>query len=363
METEITAPETFLAPDGAPAAAAQARAPALPVASAAESGDSWSVAGVTLGSRLFLGTSHYPSPEVLTQAARASGAQVFTVGLRRLQPESGGGNAFWRRIRELGGHLLPNTAGCHGAQQAVNLARMARELFGTDWIKLEVIGDDYTLQPDPFGTLEAASVLAAEGFSVFAYTTDDLVLARRLLDAGVVAVMPWAAPIGSGRGPQNLQALRTLRERLPDAVLVCDAGLGRPSHAAQVMEIGFDAVLLNTAVAEAADPVRMAAAFGAAVRAGRDGFLGGIMPERDTAQASTPTVGVPFWHEAQRAGAAGSGGASRENAGPPQVFSTPTGDEAGPAAVPAHSRAPAESEQPAAARWNGLGAARPWGRS
>lgn len=299
METEITAAEPFAAPPAHPAARlpeAGSHAPAP--GAAAPLADTWRVAGTSLDSRLLLGTSHYPSPHVLAQAAAASGARVFTVGLRRLQPESGGGGAFWQRIRELGGHLLPNTAGCHDALQAVNLARMARELFGTHWIKLEVIGDDYTLQPDPFGTLEAARTLAAEGFAVFAYATDDLVLARRLLDAGVAAVMPWAAPIGSGRGPQNLQALRTLRERLPDAVLVCDAGLGRPSHAAQVMEIGFDAVLLNTAVAEAVDPVRMAAAFGAAVRAGRDGFLGGIMPERDTAQASTPTVGMPFWHEA-----------------------------------------------------------------
>ena len=296
MDTEITATEDPVAAAGARPVQLRASAAGMPAAPAPPA-DTWTVGGVTLGSRLLLGTSRYPSPQVLAQAAAASGAEVFTVGLRRLQPESGGGQAFWQRIRELGGQLLPNTAGCHGAQQAVNLARMARELFGTSWIKLEVIGDDYTLQPDPFGTLEAAATLAAEGFAVFAYTTDDLVLARRLLDAGVAAVMPWAAPIGSGRGPQNLQALRTLRERLPDAVLVCDAGLGRPSHAAQVMEIGFDAVLLNTAVAEAADPVRMAAGFAAAVRAGRDGFLAGIMPERETAQASTPTVGMPFWHE------------------------------------------------------------------
>jgi thiazole synthase len=299
MDTEITAFDLQgAASAGSPRPIPPAPACAGVAAVGVPGADAWQVGGVSLGSRLLLGTSRYPSPQVLAQAAAASGAQVFTVGLRRLQPESGGGQAFWQRIRELGGHLLPNTAGCHSAQQVVNLARMARELFGTSWIKVEVIGDDYTLQPDPFGTLEASSTLVAEGFDVFAYTTDDLVLARRLLDVGVAAVMPWAAPIGSGRGPQNLQALRTLRERLPDAVLICDAGLGRPSHAAQVMEIGFDAVLLNTAVAEAADPVRMAGAFASAVRAGRDGFLGGIMPERELAQASTPTVGMPFWHEA-----------------------------------------------------------------
>ncbi len=299
MDTEITAAAAAPAAQPAPPRRAGVAAASPPHAAAKPAADTWSVGGVQLRSRLLLGTSRYPSPQVLAQAAAASAAEVFTVGLRRLQPESGGGQAFWQRIRGLGGHLLPNTAGCHDAQQAVNLARMARELFETPWIKLEVIGDDYTLQPDPLGTLEAARTLAAEGFSVFAYTTDDLVLARRLLDAGVAAVMPWAAPIGSGRGPQNLQALRTLRERLPDAVLICDAGLGRPSHAAQVLEIGFDAVLLNTAVAEAADPVRMAAAFAAAVAAGRDAWLAGIMPERDIAQASTPTVGMPFWHEAR----------------------------------------------------------------
>ena len=303
MDTDITAPE-LSAPHAAGTSsptqgglrvlAGVAAPPSAPM----PADDAWHVAGVTLRSRLLLGTSRYPSPQVLDAAVAASGAQVLTLGLRRLQPESGGGQAFWQRIVALGCHLLPNTAGCHTAEQAVNLALMARELFGTSWIKLEVVGDDYTLQPDPFGTLDAAERLVREGFAVFAYTTDDLVLARRLHDAGVAAVMPWAAPIGSGRGPQNLQALRTLRERLPDAVLVVDAGLGRPSHAAQVMELGFDAVLLNTAVAEAADPVRMAAAFAHAVQAGRLGHIAGTMPERDTAQASTPTVGMPFWHEA-----------------------------------------------------------------
>ena len=169
METEITFSETWQTPRSDSPAAQQAGVAAA--AQAAPADDAWSVGGVRLGSRLLLGTSRYPSPQVLAQAAAASGAQVYTVGLRRLQPESSGGQAFWQRVRELGGHLLPNTAGCHGAQQAVNLARMARELFGTHWIKLEVIGDDYTLQPDPFATLEAARVLAAEGFAVFAYTT------------------------------------------------------------------------------------------------------------------------------------------------------------------------------------------------
>ena len=256
----------------------------------------WTVGGRRLDSRLLLGTSRYPSPQVLADAVAASGTQVLTVGLRRLQPASGGGQAFWDRVRALGCHLLPNTAGCQSADEAVTLAEMARELFDTPWIKLEVVGDDYTLQPDPFGTVDAANRLVRAGFAVFAYTTDDLVVAQRLRDAGVAAIMPGAAPIGTGRGPLNPHALETLRRRLPDAVLVVDAGLGRPSHAAAVMELGFDAVLLNTAVAEAGDPVRMARAFADATRAGRLAFEATPMPERQAAQASTPTVGQPFWH-------------------------------------------------------------------
>ena len=257
---------------------------------------SFSVAGIALSSRLFLGTSHYPSPQVLSDAVAASGTEVLTVGLRRLQPEIGGGNSFWQRVQALHCHILPNTAGCHTADEAITLAQMAREIFGTSWIKLEVIGDDYTLQPDTQATLHAATVLAQEGFAVFAYTTDDLVVAQKLRDAGCAAVMPWAAPIGTGRGPLNPYALETMRRRLPDTVLIVDAGLGRPSHAASVMEMGFDAVLLNTAVAQAGDPVRMARAFADGVAAGRAAHESTPMPERAAAQASTPTVGVPFWH-------------------------------------------------------------------
>lgn len=260
--------------------------------------DTWKLAGTPLSSRMLLGTAHYPSLQVLGDAVRTSGTQVLTVGLRRLQPESGGGNHFWHYVQSLGCHMLPNTAGCHSADEAVTLAHMAREIFGTDWIKLEVIGDDYTLQPDLAATLDAATRLVREGFSVLAYTTDDLVTAQRLHGVGCAAVMPWAAPIGTGRGPMNPYALETLRRRLPDAVLIVDAGLGKPSHATQVMELGFDAVLLNTAVAQAGDPVRMARAFAHAVSAGHDAFLATPMLERHAAQASTPTVGMPFWHAA-----------------------------------------------------------------
>ncbi len=265
-------------------------------APAASDTATWQVAGTTLSSRMLLGTAHYPSLQVLADAVLASGTEVLTVGLRRLQPETGGGNHFWQRVQSLGCQVLPNTAGCHSADEAFNLALMAREIFATPWIKLEVIGDDYTLQPDLSATLDAATRLVREGFSVFAYTTDDLVTAQRLHGVGCAAVMPWAAPIGSGRGVQNPYALETLRRRMPDAVLVVDAGLGRPSHAAQVMELGFDAVLLNTAVAQAGDPVRMARAFADGVSAGRLAFESTPMPERAAAQASTPTVGMPFWH-------------------------------------------------------------------
>ena len=174
---------------------------------------------------------------------------------------------------------------------------MAREVFETDWIKLEVIGDDYSLQPDTLNLVEAAAQLIKSGFKVLPYSTDDLVLCQRLVDVGCQAVMPWAAPIGTGKGPINPYALRTLRERL-SVPLIVDAGLGLPSHACQVMEWGFDAVLLNTAVALAQEPVAMAGAFADAVRAGRAAFLAGAMTAQDTAQPSTPVLGTPFWHHA-----------------------------------------------------------------
>jgi thiazole synthase len=177
---------------------------------------------------------------------------------------------------------------------------MSREVFETDWIKLEVIGDDYTLQPDTLALPAAAERLIRDGFKVLPYCTEDLVLCRRLLDVGCQALMPWAAPIGTGRGPTNPYGLRLLRERLPNVPLIVDAGLGVPSHATQVMEWGYDAVLLNTAVAQAGDPVAMAQAFAMATQAGRLARLSGPMPERDVAQASTPVVGLPFWHAEEK---------------------------------------------------------------
>jgi thiazole synthase len=171
---------------------------------------------------------------------------------------------------------------------------MARELYDTPWLKLEVVGDEHTLQPDPFELLQAAQQLVREGFVVWPYCTDDLVLCRRLLDVGCPVLMPWGAPIGSGQGLLNPFALRTLRERLPDATLIVDAGIGAPSHAAQALELGFDAVLLNSAVAQARDPVRMASAFRASVQAGRAAWQAGVMARQDFAVPSTPVGGAPL---------------------------------------------------------------------
>lgn len=244
--------------------------------------------GVTLPNALMLGTAQYPSPSVLQDAFRASGAGVATVSLRR---EAGQGQAFWSLIRDLGVRILPNTAGCHSAREAVTTARMAREVFETDWIKLEVIGHADTLQPDPFGLLEAATILCAEGFHVFPYTTEDQVLASRLLDAGCKVLMPWGAPIGSGLGLNNRHGLRMLRAAFPDVPMVIDAGLGLPSHATEAMEMGFDAVLLNSAVAQAGDPVAMARAFALAVQAGALARNADPMGVRDMGAPSTPLIG------------------------------------------------------------------------
>jgi thiazole synthase len=257
----------------------------------------WTAYGTRLHSRFLLGTAGYPSPELLLQAVQASGAQVLTVGLKRtLAAGSDNGSValIVQHLAATGGHLLPNTAGCRSAREAITLAHLARELYGTRWLKLEVVGDEHTLQPDPWELVQAATQLTRDGFQVFPYCTDDLVSCQRLLDAGCELLMPWGAPIGSGQGLLNPWALRTLRARLPGVPLIVDAGLGAPSHAAQAMELGLDAVLLNSAVAQAGDPVRMAAAFAHAVQAGRLGFEAGVMAAQDMAVASTPVSGRPF---------------------------------------------------------------------
>lgn len=262
---------------------------------------SFQIADTTLGSRFFLGSAGYPSPHVLEQAIAASGAQVVTVSLKRQLAQGCGrpvennqGQGYFELIKQSGAHLLPNTAGCHTAAEAITLAQMAREIFDTHWIKLEVIGDTYTLQPDPFELVQAAAELVKLGFEVFPYCTDDLVTCYRLLDAGCRVLMPWGAPIGSGQGLVNPYALRTLRERITDVPLIVDAGIGSPMDAVQAMEMGFDAVLLNSAVSNAHDPVLMAEAFKLAIDAGRKAYQAGIMAEQDMAVATTPVTGRPF---------------------------------------------------------------------
>lgn len=248
--------------------------------------------GESISSRLLLGTAQYPSPRILADAIKSSGTEILTVSLRRESAGSGAGGKFWDLIRDLKVRVLPNTAGCHTVREAVTTAQMARELFGTDWIKLEVIGHHDSLQPDVFGLVEAARILAEDGFKVFPYTTEDVIVGERLLEAGCQVLMPWCAPIGSARGPVNPDALKSYRAHFRDIPLVVDAGLGRPSHAAEVLELGFDAVLLNTAVAKAGDPVAMARAFSGAVEAGRLAYEAVPLEPRDMAVPSTPVIGM-----------------------------------------------------------------------
>ncbi len=253
--------------------------------------------GAHLQNRLLIGSALYPSPAIMQAAITESHAEIITLSLRRQSPEAAAGAQFWQGLKNLNKQLLPNTAGCHTAKEAITLAQMSRELFNTHWIKLEVIGDDYNLQPDPYETVIAAEALIKEGFAVFPYCTDDLVFCQKLTDVGCEVLMPWGSPIGTGKGLMNPYTLEAIRHRFPQSTLVIDAGIGLPSHAAQAMEIGFDAILLNTAVAQSDDPVKMAAAFRHAVQAGRLGYLAGATGEQQTAKPSTPVIGTPFWHQ------------------------------------------------------------------
>ncbi len=250
-------------------------------------------------SRLLIGSALYPSPAVMDEAVKASGAEIITLSLRRQNPAQQEGQIIWKYIQEMGLQLLPNTAGCKTAQEAITLAEMSREIFQTDWLKLEVIGDDYNLQPDPYGLIDAASELIKRGFKVLPYCTDDLVVCQKLMDAGCEVLMPWGAPIGTGQGLLNKYNLKTIRERLPQIPLIIDAGIGAPSQATEALEMGYDAVLLNTAVAKAHDPVGMATAFKLAIDSGRLAYESGLMLKRQTAEPSTPTIGMPFWHQGQ----------------------------------------------------------------
>jgi thiazole synthase len=252
-----------------------------------------------LSSRFLLGTAGYPSPQVLESAIANSGAEILTMGIKRqaanvAHAATGSNNTWWDLVRKTGKRILPNTAGCRTANEAVALSQMAREIFETNWIKLEVVGDDYTLQPDTFELVTAAKQLVDLGFEVFPYCTEDIIVAHRLVDAGCKILMPWAAPIGSGQGIVHREALIRMRDRFPNITLVVDAGIGAPSHAALAMEIGFDAVLLNSAVAQAQDPVMMAGAFRDAIRAGRAAYRAGVIPPQPFATPSTPVTGQPF---------------------------------------------------------------------
>jgi thiazole synthase len=252
--------------------------------------DALTIGGRELRSRLIIGTGGFRNLELMGAAVRESGADLATLALRRVDPSARG--SIVDVLEDAGCALLPNTAGCYTARDAVTTAQLAREAFETDWVKLEVIGDDRTLLPDPTELLDAAEQLVADGFVVLPYTNDDPILARRLEDAGCAAVMPLGSPIGSGMGINNAYNLRLIVEqsRVP---VILDAGVGTASDAALAMELGCDGVLLASAISRAEDPVRMARAMRLAIEAGRDARRAGRIPRRLHGEASTPTEGVP----------------------------------------------------------------------
>ncbi len=255
--------------------------------------DTWTVAGHELSSRLLLGTSKYPSRQIMLEALAASGTQVATVALRRVKPDTGDDENLYKVLRDAGYLILPNTAGCFTAEDAVLTAQLAREALQTDWIKLEVIADHDTLLPDTEQLLVAAERLTNDGFQVLPYTNDDPIVARKLEQIGCPAVMPLAAPIGSGLGVRNPHNLVLMRDAL-SVPLIVDAGVGTASDVAIVFELGCDAVLLNSAVAKAGDPVGMARAVHHAAVAGREAFLARRMPRKLYADPSSPTEGLPW---------------------------------------------------------------------
>jgi thiazole synthase len=254
--------------------------------------DSLVIAGRPFHSRLIVGTGKYRSFHEMQRAHEASGADMITVAVRRVNLTDRGKESLLDYIDRDKYFLLPNTAGCYTADEAIRTARLGREVGLSNWVKLEVIGDQQTLFPDTFELLRATEQLVKEGFVVLPYTNDDLVVARRLVDAGAAAVMPLGAPIGSGMGIQNRASLRILRERITEVPLIVDAGVGTASDAALAMELGADGVLMNTAIAEAQDAVLMATAMNHAVAAGREAFLAGRMPMKLYASASSPLAGV-----------------------------------------------------------------------
>jgi thiazole synthase len=255
-------------------------------------GDVLRIADREFHSRLFVGTGKYRSFQEMARCHAASGAEVATVAVRRVNLTDKSKESLIDYIDRSKIFILPNTAGCYNADEAIRTARLGREVGLSNWVKLEVIGDQKTLFPDNEGLLEATRVLAREGFVVLPYTNDDLVNARKLIDAGAAAVMPLGAPIGSGLGIQNATTLRILRETITEVPLIVDAGVGTASDAAIAMELGFDGLLMNTAIAEAEESEKMAEAMKLAVQAGRLAYLAGRMPKKLYASASSPLAGV-----------------------------------------------------------------------
>src|SRR5688572_5514108 len=254
--------------------------------------DALVIAGKTFRSRLLVGTGKYPSHQVMREAHERSGTDMVTVAVRRIDLKAAKGESLLDYIDRSKIHLLPNTAACYTVDDAVCTARLGREAGLSEWVKLEVIGDESTLFPDTTGLIEATRILVKEGFIVLPYTNDDLVAARRLIDAGASAIMPLGAPIGSGMGIQNIAAMRILREKITEVPLIVDAGVGTASDAALAMELGADGVLMNTAIAGASDPGAMAEAMNYAVKAGRIAFRAGRIPRKLYATASSPLDGL-----------------------------------------------------------------------
>ena len=248
-----------------------------------------------LGNRMIMGTALYSSLDLMQQAITQSETQMLTIALKRQM--HGKPNDFWNIIKSFKVNVLPNTAGCRTVQEAVTVAEMSREIFDTNLIKLELIGDDYTLHPNVFSLLEATEILFAKGFNVLPYCTDDIVVCKELVALGCKVLMPLAAPIGSGQGLCNPRGLQLLRERFADISLIVDAGIGTPSDAVKIMEMGYDGILLNSAIALADDPIKMARAFSMAVTVGRLAYHAKRMPERDFAVNSTPLSDTPFWQQ------------------------------------------------------------------
>ena len=256
-----------------------------------EAEDALVIGDRTFASRILVGTSRYPNPQVMLQALEATGTDLVTVAIRRVNMETPAPESHLDLIRQGGYEVLPNTAGCYTAREAVLVAQLAREALGTDLVKLEVIGDDETLMPDVEQLLDAAKTLVDDGFTVLAYANDDPITCRKLADLGCAAVMPLGSPIGSGMGIVNPYNLRIIREEVDDTPLIVDAGIGTASDAVTAMELGYDGILLNTAIAQAQHPVEMAHAMRLAVDAGRNAYHAGRIPRRLYADASSPMEG------------------------------------------------------------------------